>query len=411
MTLLLKLAFRNIFRNFRRSLLTFLAISIGTALSILFIGFSIGAERQSIKLSVDTNNGHVKIYGRGYVDEDLTLTLDHTIDNYSETIGRLRNVSDIVSFSERIIFPSSITDSIDELNLSGCGIDTEREDAVFNLSKKVISGEYLHPGEERMLLTSKIANLFSVEAGDVLTIIARTKYGAINAIDLEIAGIVDIGNMEVDNQYYFIPLDVAQELLEMQDMVTEIVLMVSSMESAENLKLNAETALGNDKYDIVTWEYLCRDLIRLYEIRKKARIIMIFILFMMAAASVMNTMLMSVFERTREIGTIMAMGLRKSGIILLFILESMFLGILGSLVGSILGGGATYYYKFHGIDISSYMELSNSNLPFGKYIYTEITPEYILGAFLLGVTIAVLSAAYPALKGANLAPANALRYV
>ncbi len=133
----------------------------------------------------------------------------------------------------------------------------------------------------------------------------------------------------------------------------------------------------------------------------------------MASASVMNTMLMAIFERTAEIGTIMAMGLRRMQIRLLFIFEGMFLGIFGSLIGCAVGGGITCYFMYYGINISeiSYMKSGSVNMPIGKYIYTEISPEYLAGTFLLGVVVAVAAAAYPAFRGSRLEPADALRYV
>ncbi|MFC1476992.1 ABC transporter permease [candidate division KSB1 bacterium] len=411
MILIIKLAYRNVFRNFRRSLLTFLAISIGIAIALIFIGFSIGAERQSVKISVDTNTGHVKVHQAGYLDDELTLTLDHTIGNYREVLRKLGSRPDVESYAERILFPASLTDGIDELKLNGIGIHPDREHETFNIGAKLVQGSMIQPGDEKMLLTETIAKLFSVKPGDYLTLVARTKYGTINALDMEIGGLLRIGNAEVDNQYFFIPLDVAQEFLEMEDMVTEVTVMGTSMENADRIAAGIREILDGSNYDVVTWEYMARDLIRLYRLRAKARFLMNFILFLMASASVMNTMLMSIFERTSEIGTMMAMGFRKGRIMLLFIVEAMYLGIFGSLVGCVLGGAFTFYYKTHGIAVSTFFEEGMGNLPVGQYIYTEMTYGYLIAVFLLGIFIAAGSAAYPAYKGANMEPSDALRYV
>ncbi|MFC1731603.1 ABC transporter permease [candidate division KSB1 bacterium] len=409
--MLLKLAYRNVFRNFRRSLLTFLAISIGISVGLLFIGVTLGFERQSIMLSVRTNTGHIKIHEKGYIDEELTLTLDYTIDNTDEVLHTLDAVPGITSTAERILFPASLTDGVDELRLNGIGINTERENEVYGLEQKLLRGEFLNPGEEKVLLTDVLADLFSVDTGESLTLIARTKYGAINALDLEIAGIVHVGNPEVDNLNFFIPLDIAQDFLEMDNMVTEIVVMGESMDTAEKLSSEIAAALSDGTFDIVTWEYMQRDLIRLYNLRARARWLLNMILLLMAGAGVMNTLLMSIFERTAEIGTLMAMGLRRKRIMLLFIFEGMFLGIFGSLVGCIVGGSVTYYFKFNGINIEVFGTSSFGNLPTSQYMYTEITLAYLAAAFVLGIVIAMLSAAYPATRGARLQPTEALRYV
>jgi len=411
MALLLKLAFRNIFRNFRRSLLTFLAISIGIALGILFIGFQTGAEMQSIKLSTDTWTGHVKVHEKGYIDEELTLSLDYTLEDFRELHEGLQEIPGYVSSAERILFPVSVTDGIDELRLTGIGINIEREDRIFDIKSKLLDGAFIKPGEEKTLLTDTIAELFSLTTGDFITIIARTKYGALNAIDLEIAGIIHIGNAEVDTQCLFIPIDVAQFLLEMENMATEIIVMCESMNVAEDYVSRVKQTLDASSLDIVTWQYMIRDLIRMYELRKKARGIIIAILLLMASFSVMNTMLMSIFERTKEIGTVMALGMRRSKVRLLFLFEGLFLGVFGSIIGCLLGGSATYYFAVYGINVEAFGSDVFGNFPIGAYIYTDFSMVYIAGAFILGVVVATLSAAYPAIKGSNMQPVDALRYV
>jgi putative ABC transport system permease protein len=385
---------------------------VGIALTIIFIGFAIGMEQQSVKIAVKTRTGHIKIHDKGYIDDELTLTLDYTIENYQELLNSILDFPGVETAAERVIFPASITDGLDELQLAGVGIHTERENEAFELSSRLIQGEYIKPGEEKVLLTNEIAKLFKVKTGDIMTIISRTKYDAINALDLEIAGIVHVGNPEVDNMNFFIPLDVAQEFLEMQNEVTEISVFGSTMEGAEGLAQNIRKDFDGNRYDIVTWEYIARDIIRLYEFRSRARQIIIFIILLMASASVMNTMLMSIFERTREIGTLLAFGMRRAKILQLFTIEGTFLGVFGSFVGCLLGGSLTYYYKFNGIDVSQYSGGSGfGNMPISSIIYAEITPFYIIGSFLLGVIVAMLSAAYPAMKGSRLQPTDALRSV
>lgn len=411
--ILLKLSFRNIFRNFRRSLLTFLGIAIVVCLSILMVGFSLGIEGQSIRLSAETRTGHVKIHGLGYSDEeeDLTLPLDFTIADYPDVIETIGNVRSVRSAAEKIVFSVSLTDGIDELRMSGAGINPESEQTAFKLADYIIEGDYLNRGEERILLGDAVAELFNAEPGDYMTIIARTKYGAITALDVEIAGVVHVNNPEIDSNFLFMPLDVAQVILEMENEVTEIAVFGRSMEDAGNLSSALSEQLNSDLYEVVTWEYMSKDLIRLFQLRAKARQIMYFVLVLMASASIMNTMLMSVFERINEIGTLMAFGFHRRSILWLFALEGIFLGAIGSIIGCIVGGSVTYYLKIKGLSLSVFGQVGFDNLPFGSRIYAEIDHVMLLAFLAIGITVAFLSALYPAWKGAHLEPYEALRSI
>lgn len=413
MLLLLKLAFRNIFRNFRRSLLTFLTISIGISLSIIFVGILIGTEQQSIRLLVSTRTGHAQVYAPGYLEEELTLPLDYTISGYETLVDELLTIPDVQTAAERILFPATLTDGIDELRITGAGIHTEREDNAFHLSDPdhIISGEYIKPGEEKILLGDVVADLFGIGVGDVMTIIARTKYDAITALDVEIAGLFHVGNPEIDNNYFFLPLDITQTILEMENEVTEVTLFGNSMEEADALETSLNGRFDTDVYDIVSWQYSSKDLLELYAMKAKGSRIMYIILFIMVSASIMNTMLMSVYERTREIGTLMAMGFRRRNILSLFALEGGFLGAFGSVIGCLVGGSITYYLKFHGLNLDILMKSGFEDFPIGSIMYAEINPAMLFYFFLIGVSIALLSAAYPSWKGARMEPTEALRSV
>ncbi len=409
--MIIKLAFRNIFRNFRRSLLSFLTISIGIGLSILLVGFSIGMEQQSIRLSIDTRTSHVKIYGKGYIEDDMTLPLDYTISDYNVVLNEIENIPEVVSASERILFSATLTDGIDELRIIGAGVDPGREDNAFRLSDYITDGTYLWNSEEHIVLSNIIANLFNVTTGDYLTLIARTQYGAITALDMEITGIYHSANPEVDNNYIFIPLETTQMLLEMDNKVTEIALFGNSMNESLILPEIISSHIEADLYDVVTWEYMARDLLRFYAMRANSRIIIYCILFTVAFASIMNTMLMSVYERFREIGTLMALGFRRSKITALFACEGLFLGVFGSTVGCLLGGGYTYYLKIHGIDFSKFGENGFGDIPIGSVIYADITMNVLIFFFITGICVALFSALYPSIKGARMEPSHALRSV
>ena len=409
---LLKLAYKNVFRNFRRSLLTFIAISLGLGLSIIMICFQLGFEMQAINLTIDTKTSHLKLYGSGYTDEKKLLSLDYTINNYEEILENLKQIRGIKNCAPRILFSGYLNDGIDELMCIGAGIDPESENNIFNRKESVIKGEYLEPGEEKMLLGDDLAELFKVNTGDYLTVVTRTKYGTIAALDFEIKGIIDSGNPEIDNQYFFIPLDIAQEILETENQVTEISLRLNNKNNIKDIK-NIILSLPDYKnqFETETYVEMLEDLIRLFSIKKKSTAIIAGIFLLMAATGIANTMLMSVFERTKEIGTMMAIGMKPNKIVSLFCLEAAFIGVFGSIIGCGFGSAVTYYYEIYGINVES-MGMDNlKEFPLSSVMYADLMPEIVLIVFVLGIVISVLSALYPAVKASHLVPSEALRKV
>ncbi|MCP4727571.1 MAG: ABC transporter permease [bacterium] len=410
MLLIIKLAFRNVFRNFRRSLLTFLSITIILGLAIMAIGFTRGFETGSLKTAVNTRTGHVKILSRDYDTENPVITLDHTISDPENLMSQLQNISSVRSYSEKILFPCSLTDGIDELALIGFGVNLDREDRVFNLSQHVIRGSYLSPGEEKILLGNDLAKLFGVDVGDYITIITRTKYNSINALDVEIAGIYVFNNPELDSNAFFFPLDAAQEFLDMQNQVTEITVFGDNMDRADALAESLMENIDPELYKTQTWEENLEELLKFFNLRAKSRMIIYFILLMMAAAGIMNTMLMAVYERTREIGTLMAMGFREGKMIRLFAMESVYIGIFGSITGCLWGGLVANYFENNGLDMNSF-GFEIGNLPISPIIYGDIDFTAILTVFITGILLAFFSALYPAYKSSKLVPTEALRAV
>lgn len=409
---LLTLAYKNVFRNFRRSLLTFIVISLGLCLSIIMICFQFGFEMQAINLAIDTRTGHLKLYGKGYTEDKKSLPLDFTINNFNELSNKLQKIEGISSFTPEILFSGYLNDGTDELLCTGVGINSVLDEDVFKRQQSVIKGEYIKPGEEKMLLGKDLADLFKVDAGDYLTVITRTKYGTIVALDLEIKGIVKSGNPEVDNQYFFIPLDVAQEILEMENQITEISIRLDSKEKTETVKNEILAIPGfRDKLEAETYREMMKDLIRLFSIRKKSIAIIAGIFLLMATAGIANTMLMSVYERIKEIGTMMAIGMRPAKIIILFCLEAAFIGLFGSITGCGLGSAVTYYYEVHGINMEQISMESFKGLPISSTIYADLIPEAVILVFIIGIVISILSALYPSIKASQLVPSEALRKV
>ena len=404
---LIKLAYRNVFRNFRRSVLSFIAVSLGIFYAIIFLGFMEGFDKQMLKSAIDYMTAHLKMYGNGYIDDKDILSLDYRIEEYDRLLNDLQKIKEIKSNAPRIIFSGHLNDGIDEMVCIGAGIDPEREDDVFMRSESIIEGEYLKSGEEKMLLGAELAELFGVGVEDYLTVVARSKYNTIAALDFQIKGIINSGNPEIDNQYFFIPLDISQNLLEMENEITEVSLLLNNIEDVDAVK---NLSLERYGLDVETYRDMMKDLFDMMEMKTKANLIIVFVILLMAAAGIANTILMSVYERIREIGTMMAIGMKPKNIAYLFCIESAFIGLFGSIVGALLGSVVTYYLETHGLSFEMFGLEDIKTFPISTF-YADLTVGMVVLTFCLGIVVSVLSGLYPALKASKMVPSEALRKV
>ena len=405
---LIQLAYRNIFRNFRRSALSFSAISIGLALIIFSMGFTRGFEQQTLRQVIETRTGDAKIYARGFWEDQEEDPLKYPLEDYSTLVQHVLSTGNVKGVSPRLQFRGNLTDGLDELPCGGIGIVGKDEDGVFPYSESIVKGRGFNEGEHAIVLGVKLANLFGFTVGDQLTVIARTRYEALTALDLEIVGLISTGNPEIDNNNFFMPLGVTQELLEMEKAITEIAVRLDDRSSAP--LFSESFSPSKPEIDVVTWIEMTEELAGLLEMRQKARFLINLVLILMAAAGITNTMLMATYERTREIGMMMAVGMKPKILITLFSLESAFIGFFGSILGCLFGGLLTYYFMVNGIDISTFGQDSSHAMMQDK-VYAELTPDMIVSVFILGIIVAFIAGLYPTIRASRLKPVSAIRVV
>jgi len=216
-----------------------------------------------------------------------------------------------------------------------------------------------------------------------------------------------------------IPLARAMESLGLENEVTEIVVRLENDDdktilAAQN-RIKEILKSREEKFEVVTWKDLAGVFLAISEMKTQRSGMIIMIMLIIASMGIINTMLMAVFERTREIGMLAALGMKKSEIMKLFIFEGGFIGAIGALLGCILGGLVTWYLEVEGWSITAFGEtfkkMSEAAYPVKDVYYADLTMGVLVMVFLFGVGISVLASAYPAWKAAKLDPTEALRHI
>lgn len=406
--MLIQMAVKNVFRNRKRTIITVLAVFWGVLLSIVANGINKGMEWQMGNLFIKTDSSSLKIVNRDYNLEDLENPLDYPIKESGRVLPALKDIPNVKAYSPRITFHGSLSNGSDEIRAVGLGVDPESEDEVFARSSGIVQGHYLTAGEEGIVVGKDLARLLGLKSGDSVTVISQAAQMGINAYDLEIKGLIETGNPVLDGGAFWVPLEFAQDFLSFTG-VTDIAVALRNNSRIDAFKERFETLQFPDRVKVASWRDYARDYMEFVAFRGRIISILMVMVLLMAAAGIMNTMLMAMMERKREIGNLMALGVRRGEILRLFLIEGTMIGILGSVVAVILGSSVVAYFQWQGIPLGVDFMNNTGSVPIAGKLYAYLEPLQVLLYFLMGIGVAVISTVYPALKSTGMQPVEAIR--
>jgi len=393
------LALRNIFRNKRRTLITFLAIISGMVGLIVFGGFveySFWGLRES---TINSQLGHIQVYKKGYSKEGVANPSKYLIDDFKKLEELFCKIPYVELVTARLSFSGLISTGEKTLTCRGDGVIPEREAQLASL-ETIVAGEGLfEEKKEEGVIGIELQKALGVKIGDYSTILTTTPEGMINARDIKLIGVSQSGSKEYDSVFVKLPLQIVQQLFS-TDNVEKIVILLDKTEHTEEVAMRLNLLFKEKCLDLELkiWSELApfyNSVVRLYNgiFGVVKAIIAIIVLF-----SIANTMTMSVFERTREIGTLRAIGTKKTGILRLFLYEGFLIGVFGATLGIIAGIlVATTINLCGGIYIPPPPAMT-----VGYNALILIVPGVLLYSFISTVIISTISAFYPAFRATRL---------
>ncbi len=406
----IKIALKNIRRHKRRTILIVIMITTAVTITIFLEGFLEDMRQGWLKAIIHTQTGHIQIMHKGYLEKELMSPLDMLISYPKEIDKLLEKQKCILARTKRLNFGGMIATSEKTAIFSGIAVDPVNEYEVFCLLD-VDKGEKLSTYKENgCVIGIGLAKNLGIEVGDAVTLISNTIEGALNAVDVEIVGIFKSGQPQVDNILLYVTFPTAYNLLNIKEnKVSNIILILEDINLAPKFA-SILRAFIKDKY---RWEkidvHLWADLATLYrkvmDMNKFTTGIIELIMFFLITLGICNTMLMAVFERTKEIGTMTAFGIRRGEIVGLFLCESLIIGIFGGLLGSILGAGITQVIHFIGIP---YVPPGTERL---VYMRPIVCLDKMVLAFILTIITTIIGGLYPAFWASKIKPAEALRFI
>lgn len=401
-----KLAWRNVFRNTRRSFLTVAAIAIGlTALSFLW-SFIEGVNDQMVENSTRYLAGHIQIHRSGYHDNQ---TLDLIMDDAQPVRAAFAGNPHVVAVTERLEGMALVSIGDKSRGMMVIGVDPQQEIRVTTLHKTLISGSYFSSDNAKeVLLGDKAAATLKVTSGAEIVLVTQAADGSVGAAKYIVRGIFDTKMDMIDGLYVFMPLQVAQELFVAGKGVTAVVAKLDDRGAAETLSRNTSLSLGSS-YEVLEWQKLLPAMVQSTKFHDVFAYILLLVVFVVVAVGITNTILMAVMERYREFGIMMALGTRANQITRIVLFEACILGMLGLILGAIVGVALVAYYGSAGIHLEQYAKAIEAMPGLTGTVYPKFRPDRMLLLAAIVFFTAIIAALYPAWKAAELVPVDAIR--
>ena len=417
--LLVVLALRNLLRHKRRTLLTAAALVMGIAIMILGRAWQDATSRAVVEPAKLSTLGHVQVFAEdAAADEGGEISFIAPQNNY-RLIPEPQKVIDTVLREEprlqagiaRLMVGALLSSG--DVSMEGLliGIDPRARAAAYP-ALDLREGRFFEPGEKGILLNRGVARKLGVGVGGTVVALGTTSDGRLSGVKLTVTGVWKVGGLDAyEWGSCFVDLAAIQELLDAGDAAGVLVFRQRDGDepsAAVAASVTAALRQHGIRARAWTWEEMGGPFLGGMIVTRFVGGILHAVLALIAAAGVLNTALMSVFERTREIGTIRAVGSRRSRVVGLFLLEGLFLGVVGAAGGALLGASLVHWFSVHGIPAFSEAQRYSYG---GDHLYTALAWRDLVSVPAMMIAVCVLASLGPAVMAARMRPADALRHV
>lgn len=405
---LLRMSWRNVWRNWRRTMIAVVAISLGLVLLLIFDGMLGGAEQAMYGNVVKLQGGNVQVHAPGYREKANRMPLMPLADADAVVRAALAQPQ-VVGASRRINTGGMVSSHEGTFPVGIIGIEPEAEAPVGLLTDNIAAGRYLtaQDGDE-LLIGQALADQLEVGVGDRVTLVGRATHEQMRSRTMTVVGVFSLGIPEVEKGMVYVSLAEAQSLFDLRDQATEVDVVLQSMGQEGPVVAALQDALPG--YEVDPWYVTDPTTKQTMEMEKEIMSLFGLVILLIAGVGILNLLLMAVFERTREIGIMAAMGMKRWETLVLFLLEGAYIGLLGAVAGCVVGGLINLYLGQVGLPWAA-AEYSELTALMGDRIYFDVGFGLLLNRGLTVIVIAALAALYPAWQASRREPAEALHYV
>jgi ABC-type lipoprotein release transport system permease subunit len=401
-----RIAVRDLGRNKRRSALTLIAVMMGLALIIALHAFEMGAIQGSIDDNIRIQTGHLQVRAESYEEDKVSLKWEDLLEEPQGLAAQAQSLAEVRSAAP-VLWASGILGTVEEsVGVRVYGIDPLSEiEAPFR--EGLVAGEFLAPDDRGgVLISQRLANNLGLAVGENVSLLVNTSGEQPDEATFTIRGLYDSGFPAFDEATIFLPLAKAQAFTRAGERASAVVALLHDREEADAVV----SALSAPGLELLTWRDLNQLMVEGMNSAMGFLYMIYLIVLAIVAVVVANTLLMSVFERTREMGILAALGMKGRQIMTMFLMESATLGAIGVILGVLLGSLGVYYLATVGVNFGDMMaDVASTEIAYGETMYARFQWADTAVLSLVCWIIMLLASLYPAWFATRKEPIDALR--
>lgn len=403
--MIFSVSWRNVWRNKVRSLVVIFAIAIGIFAGVWATAFMTGMMNQRIQKVINTELSNIQIHNP---DFRKTAEFANFIPDANKLMEKIKTIPQVKGVSNRIVIQSMVASAETASGVIIMGINSNDEPTVTNIKEKIIDGAYFE-GIKRnpVLIGKKLAEKLNVKVRSKIVITVQDLENDIISGAFRVAGIFSTNNNMYDESHVFVRYSDLATLTGLPENAGhEIAISLTDNKFLAEVQDEVKSLAGD--LEVLNWKELSPEMSYLTETMNMYMYVFILIILLALLFGIINTMLMVVMERTKEIGMLMAVGMHKFRIFWMIVVESVMLSLVGGVFGIILGIVVSKINEKYPVDLSMWSE-GYEQLGYDAFVYTTLQPEFIINVTILVIITGIIAALYPAYKALKNDPADALR--
>ena len=406
----IKLAWRNMWRNWRRTAIALVAIVLGLVLLLLLTSVIAGSDQAIFGNAVKVYGGAVQVHAPGYREKANRRPL-LPLDDPNAVVAAALTQPTVIAAAQRIQTGGILVNGNESRPVAITAIQPSAEAPISIQAENVIAGRFLTDGEgDAIFIGQALADELGAAVGDRVTLLGHGKHETMRQRTVTIVGIYDLNSPDLEKGTAFITLTEAQSLFNLNDQATEVAISLSDVMQESSVIPALQAALPG--YEVDSWKTLKPEITETMATKQMFVSVIGLIVILIASIGILNLQLMAVFERTREMGVLAALGMKGRQIMALFLVEGTLIGVVGAVVGSLAGVGVVMLIRqAGGINFSSVGSMGEVTALMGDHLMPALTLTDVISRGVIVAVIAALASLYPAWQASRKEPAAALHHV